>query len=162
MHCRGKRGRSACLDMSVACEIIPWQEIDRMIHEKEKFPPALAAKLWQSARSDDPLGSDGIRSPFPFVDYSTGQNYMPDGKTIVEEHVANAFARRLMKTLRAAVGAVGESPLARCPCKLQSLKEKREKKNRAKKSALKLRDAAKRLQWSKPPPGLLPGMYSEC
>lgn len=163
------------------CEIIPWQELERMLDEQEHFSPALAARLWEATWADDkvvrPAAGDAngptTRPPFPFVKYETGENMMPDGKTVVDEKTANVFASRLMTALRSVMNKGLDSTdrtskevdelLAMRKCMDDTKQaQKREKRKRHKTNLRIRRKLGGNFVWTKIPEGFLPEMYSEC
>lgn len=92
---------------SNACEIIPWSELQRMLDAGEAFSFSLARRLWESVWSEN---NTTVLPPVPRVDYASGMTFMPDGFTIVDPCVANAFTEKLMLAIRHALEKGGGVP----------------------------------------------------
>ena len=83
------------MNVPIGCEILPWQEINRMLDAGEAFSPALARVLWEATWREP----SAQRSPFPHVNYETGLNVMPDGVVVLPDF-ANGYTHALMTALR--------------------------------------------------------------
>lgn len=86
-------------NFSEAREVIPWQEIQRMIDENETFSLPLARLLWEATWDDNSPAASTRKPPFPSTDYQTGVMTMPDG-TVVSSDAANLYTASLMTALR--------------------------------------------------------------